>query len=86
MDLGDNASELSWEKLVKSKDVNKSFPYVADITETTCTMFELRKEDGTYKLYYVSPLNFEGLEVRVSFETLICYSIELISRIISCVR
>ena len=61
--------------MLTTKDANTSFlpyPNLADITVSAdCKMFELRKEDDTFKLYYVSPQNYEEEPVRVSIETTI---------------
>ena len=45
-------------------------------------MFELRKEDDAFKLYYVSPQNFEDEPVSVSVETTINFSTHLLNKFV----
>ena len=45
-------------------------------------MFELRKEDDTFKLYYVSPQNYEEEPVSVSVETTINFSTHLLNKFV----
>ena len=45
-------------------------------------MFELRKEDDAFKLYYVSPQNYEDEPVSVSVETTINFSTHLLNNFV----
>ena len=67
MVLSDESSESSLGNYFKlNNEHSKLFVShsAADITVTDCPMFDLRKEDNVFNLYYSKPQNFEDESVK----------------------